>query len=234
MIIKSTFLLCVFLTFVSAEIRQPRDVADVVKEELEALASIVQGRILVAHDDLNNALTTFKTNSINVASQGTISIQQLQQTIDTQLQQIKDFAHAADVDISACTNIREQTLNRFPDILIGELNTYIDNIVAKASSTIDDGTYLVDIVINKVHNLDFQLSQCGGDLLCINSLLTEIELDKVRLPQSIETEVQAVESVLTNLRISVQSNTDWCVSQYISGAFDILRDIQNCANHLVG
>ncbi|KAJ3665283.1 hypothetical protein Zmor_000785 [Zophobas morio] len=232
MALKSTFLLCAFLAFASAEI-QPRDLADQVREELEALKSIVQGRILAAHDDLNNDLTDFRTNSGNVANAGTISIAQESQTVDQQLQAIKDLAHVANVDISPCTNVREQTLNRLPNRLTREMNNCISEVDSRASSTSSNGRYLVDIVINKVHNLEFQLRQCRDDLLCIAPLLTEIELDKIRLPQSVDTEVQAVQGLLTTLRLSVQTCSDSSVAQYITEAFGILGDIQACADRLI-
>ncbi|XP_063908618.1 uncharacterized protein LOC135126525 [Zophobas morio] len=234
MALKATFLLCAFLAFGSAAIRQPRDLADQAREELEALESIVQGRIFAAHDDLNNILTDFRTNSANVATEGTISIQQESQTVDQQLQAIKDLAHVANVDISACTNIREHTLNRLPDRLVRKLNVCVTGIDIQAASLVGDGRYLVDIVYNKVRNLEFQLNRCRDDLLCIAPLLTEIELDKVRLPQNVDTEVLATSSLLTTLRLSVESCSSSHVAQYVTEAFGILGDIQACADRLIG
>ncbi|XP_063908617.1 uncharacterized protein LOC135126523 [Zophobas morio] len=231
---KATFLLFVFLAFASAKIWTPRDLADQVREELEALEALVHGEILAAHNDLSDALSNFLTNSGNVANEATISIQQEKQTIDTTLQSIKDLAHVVNVDISPCTNIREQSLNRLPERLTREMNSCITDVNTRASSTASDGRYLVDVIINKVHNLEFQLRQCGDDLLCIAPLLTEIELDKVRLTNCVKTEVQAVEGLLTTLRLSVQTCSDSKVAQYITEAFGILGDIQACADRLIG
>ena len=142
---------------------------------LDALEALVEGRIFVAHDDLNNALTNFRTNSGNVANEGTIGIQEEQQTITASTQ-------------GPCTNVREQSLNRLADRLTGELNIYINDVDIRASSTISDGRYRVDVLIKKVHGLDFQLSRCREDSL-----------------QSVETEILAVQSLSTTLRRSVQT-----------------------------
>ncbi|KAJ3665285.1 hypothetical protein Zmor_000788 [Zophobas morio] len=227
MALKTTFLLCAFLALASA------DLANEAKEAIEALKGVVQDRILAAHSDLDIGLTTFLTNSENVASNAARAILELQETIDAQLQEIKDLALEADISISPCTNVREQALNKLPGRLIEELGKYVSDAKGQASSATISGFYLVDILINKVQSLDFQLHQCQGDLLCIAPLLTEVENHKVQLVQNVDTEFEAVEYALLTLKLNVQSYSDSRITTYIRDGFDIVRTIRNCANNLI-
>ena len=128
--------------------------------------------------------------------------------MDAQLKAVRDLAHVANVDISPCTNVREQILKELPDRLIKELKTCIKGVKKRASLTTKKGRKHVDIIISKIHNMESELFHCGKDLLCIAPLLKEIELDKFQLPENVDTEVLAVDNMFTTLRLSVQSCSD--------------------------
>jgi hypothetical protein len=158
----------------------PRDLADEAEKQLEELRNIVQGDILVAHDDLQSLETAFKTYSDNILKNGAIEIQQESEAVDGQLTTIKDLAHTAGKDVSSCTDIREEVLERLPESYIVAMGNCIGTINNEAQRILDSSTYIVDISINKVNELEFQLRQCRGDILCISPLVTEISLSKIR------------------------------------------------------
>jgi hypothetical protein len=208
--------------------------ADEAQEQLDELQSIVQGDILVAHDDLQSLETAFLTYSDNIVKNGAIEIQQESEAIDGQLTTIKDLAHSAGKDVSSCTDIREEVLERLPESYVAAMGDCIRTINYQVQEIVYTSSYIVDIIINKVYSLQSQLAQCGGNILCISPLVTEISLSKIRLPQNIKTEVQAAESTLTTLRLSSQGCSDDRVAEYTSEANSILGDITACVDRIIG
>ncbi|RZC40988.1 hypothetical protein BDFB_005026 [Asbolus verrucosus] len=183
---------------------KPRDVISEAKEQLEELKRIVQGDILAAHDELNNLLTDFLTFGDNVLKGGELAIQQEHETIIGQLTTIKDLAHSAGKDISVCTDIRENALNTLAGTYSDQLFHCIVGKSRAANKIVEDARYIVDISINKVRELEHQLNSCGEDILCVSPIVTEIQLDMIRLPQNIKTEVNAAGKLLNILKLSVE------------------------------
>ncbi|XP_044258097.1 uncharacterized protein LOC123007107 [Tribolium madens] len=212
----------------------PRDLIDDATKQLEELKSIVQGQILVAHSDLQQVQQDFQTYGANSAESAAVNIQQEKDTIDSQLQTIKDLAHSAGKDVSACTDIRETVLDRLPRSYVDEMNRHIAGLISEVGTILSDARYIVDISINKVHSLEHQLEKCKGDILCISPLITEIQMNKIRLPQNIKTEVQAAESLADTLKVSVNDASEQNVAQYTSEASSILGDITACVNRIIG
>jgi hypothetical protein len=99
---------------------------------------------------------------------------------------------------------------------------------------ISSAMIFIDVVINKVRNLEFQFGQFREDLFCISPLITEIELDKIRLPQNIKSEVSSAEGLLTRLKLSVIQCSDDNISGYINDANAMLQDIIGCADKILG
>jgi hypothetical protein len=213
---------------------RPRDLADEAEKQLYELKRMVQGDILVGHIQLQSSQTAFLTYSNNILKNGAIEIQQESEAIDGQLTTIKDLAHSAGKDVSSCTDIREEVLERLPESYIVAMGGCIGTINNEAQKILDSSTYIVDISINKVNELEFQLQQCRGEILCISPLVTEISLAKIRLPQNIKTEVQAAQSILTTLKLSTQGCSDDRVVEYTSEANSILGDIIACIDRIIG
>jgi hypothetical protein len=231
---KLVVFLCALLALSHGKLLTPRDLADEAEEQLDELKNIVQGDILVAHSDLQSLQTAFMTYSDNILKNGAIEIQQEAEAVDGQLTTIKDLAHSAGKDVSSCTNIREEVLGRLPERYIEAMGDCIGTINNEAQRILESSKYIVDVSINKVHELEFQLSQCRGYILCISPLVTEISLSKIRLPQNIKTVVQAAESTLTTLRLSTQGCSDDRVAEYTSEANSILGDITACVDRIIG
>lgn len=164
---------------------------------------------------------------------GLVELQQEAETIHSQLQTIKDLGHAAGKDISSCLNVREEylqrLLGRFIEVIVG----CTKGLISEAESLVKNGLYIIDININKVHALEQQLERCGEDILCISPLITEIQLSKIRLPQNIKTEVQATQSLLNTLKVSVQSCLNENIAEYTTQAGSILGDIAACVDRII-
>ncbi|EEZ97905.1 hypothetical protein TcasGA2_TC000290 [Tribolium castaneum] len=226
-------ILCVLFAFANAKHFSPRDLIDEATRQLEELKQIVHGDILVAHDDLSDLVIAFKTYADTNQKQAIVAVQQEAQSIDSQLQTVKDLGHAAGVDISSCINVREPLLRKLPGHYAQAISNCTYGLDGEADAIAHNARYIVDVTINQVHRLELELENCKGEILCISPLITEIELNKIRLPQNIKTEVQATQSVLTTLRISVQACGNDNVAQYTTEASSILNDIINCVDRLL-
>jgi DNA polymerase III alpha subunit (gram-positive type) len=86
---KSVVFLCALLAVSHSKLLTPRDLADEAEEQLDELKSIVQGDILVAHNDLQTLQTDFLIYSDNIVKNGAIEIQQEFEAVDGQLTTIK-------------------------------------------------------------------------------------------------------------------------------------------------
>lgn len=162
-----------------------------------------------------------------------MSIQEERDSIDSQLQTIKDLAHSAGKDISSCTNVREEYLNRLPETYYTEINNEVSTVIGEVSTVLSDARYIVDITINKVDDIEHQLERCGTSITCVSPIVTEIQLNKIRLPQSIKTEVLAAEGLVTTLKVSVSDASEQGVAGYTSTATSVLSDITFCANNII-
>ncbi|EEZ97907.1 hypothetical protein TcasGA2_TC000292 [Tribolium castaneum] len=231
---RQVFVILVAFLAYQVNSSQIRDIIDEAEKQLAELKSIVEGNILLSHVTLKNLEYDFLSNNHNVLTQGVVSIQQESETISAQVQSIKDLAQAANKDISSCTSIREELLKRLPAEYGEQLKECIFHLNREEATFVTESKYIIDISINKVHHLEHQFEQCNREIVCISPLLTEIQMDKIRLPQNIKTQVTAVESLLTSLKVSATQCSDRFVSQYTSDANSILQDIISCANRIIG
>lgn len=214
--------------------KTPRDIADDALEQLETLKSVVKGEIMAAHDDLNAASADFLNFGENTLQEGKIDIEQEHETVLQQITEVKDLAMGAGYDVSSCTNIREQLLNLLPAEYTDQMSKCISQTSTEESRIMTDARYVVDVYYNRIGDLEFQVKQCKGEILCLSPILTQIQLDVVRLPQYIRTEVIAVEELLKPLQLSVESCSTTKVSEYVGDATAIFQDIQLCVNKILG
>jgi hypothetical protein len=207
---------------------------DEAEKQLEDLKGKVQGQVTVAHNDLQILETDFRTITYNEFDEGGITIEQEQTIIVTQINQIKDFANTANKDISSCVDVRQELLDRLSREYTNLLRNCLFGMNREGGGIISSAMIFIDVVINKVRNLEFQFGQFREDLFCISPLITEIELDKIRLPQNIKSEVSSAEGLLTRLKLSVIQCSDDNISGYINDANAMLQDIIGCADKILG
>lgn len=211
----------------------PRDLEDEAEEQMQALKSTVQGQIFSAHNSLSSDLQEFLTSSDDVNKQAIIDLETEHETVTEQVTTLAELAESAGVDATSCVDARQTLI----DSLVGEwadsLVTCIGVIDKEASTLYTNAVYIVDVVFNQVNSLEFRLKQCSGQLSCISTIVTTIQLDMVRLPQNIQTEVNAVESLLETLKISINSCASSHITGYIGDVTPVVSDVETCINKLL-
>lgn len=210
-----------------------RDIADEAEDQLQNLKSTVQGQILAAHNSLSSDLQQFQTSSDDTNKQAIIDLETEHETITEQVNTLVELAESAGVDATSCVDARQTLI----DSLVGEwadsLVTCIGVIDKEASTLYTNAVYIVDVVFNQVNRLEFQLKQCSGQLSCISAIVQTIQLDMIRLPQNIQTEVNAVETLYATLQISINNCASSHITGYIGEVNPLVLDVETCINKLL-
>ncbi|XP_063908619.1 uncharacterized protein LOC135126526 [Zophobas morio] len=233
MVVK-TFILVVSIVAIQASV-VPFDLIDDAKEDLEALRQIVLGAIFAGQNDLDDFNLDLQNFGSNTETSAILTVQSEGQTINSSLIVLKDLAHTAEADISYCLQGRENYLNNLPVVILADLNDCVFGDIAEGSRVLGEVKYLIDITINTVDALEFQLGLCDTDSdNCINAIIQQIEFETEKIPQQIKVELLKAEELFGELKISVQECADLKISQYVSSANTILKDITQCVNAIIG
>lgn len=195
---------------------------------------IVQGQIGMAHNNLDSQHMSYQTQSYNKEKLAQIDLASKLQTVQNQIQTLKNLAASAGVDAATCTETREKDIDSLQLNYVVLLGNCIDDINTEAAKHIQDSLYTVDIIINKVTSLEFQLEQCAGKLTCLSPILTLVQSYNIKLPQDIQLKVANAKTYLETLLIPVGQCSDSKVASFINEANTIVAEIETCINKILG
>ncbi|XP_063908603.1 uncharacterized protein LOC135126512 [Zophobas morio] len=231
---KSCILVVISVVAIQASV-VPFDLIDDAKEDLEALRQTVLGAILAAENNLDDFSLDLQSFASNTERSAIVTVQSEREAINNSLTVLKNLAHSAEADISYCLDGRENYLSNLHITILADLNDCVFGKIVQGSIVLREIKYLIDININSVNALEFQLELCeaAGDP-CITVLIQEIELATERVPQQIKVEVLKAEELFGELKISVQECADLKISQYVTTANTILDDITQCVDAIIG
>jgi hypothetical protein len=103
----------------------------------------------------------------------------------------------------------------------------------EVANIVDSSKYVVDVTINKVDSLRFQVGSCDGSILCVSPIVTDVEKAKIELPQQIEAEVREVEGFVGDLKVIVEECSDNNVADFTGYVTELLVRISDCANEIM-
>jgi hypothetical protein len=223
-----------FQTAIAApNLATPYDLVDEVYAQIDELRALIQGVILEAHDNLDSLSTNLLSYSDSTVEDGGIAIDQVHETVNSQLTQIKELAASANKDITKCLSGREQLINKLPAERKERLRVCVVKQNEEVANIVDGSKYVVDVTINKVDSLRFQVGSCDGSILCVSPIVTEVEKAKIELPQQIEAEVLEVEGFVGDLKVIVEECSDNNVADFTGYVTDLLVRISDCANEIM-
>lgn len=200
---------------------------------METLRATVRGEILEAHSNLNSFIIQYQVQKNIVNKLAGLQIFNGQTTIVNQINALVNLAASAGVDASECTEPRQEVVNNLSNKHYDNLFSCINTITQKANQLVDDASYQVDIEINTVDRLEFQLNQCNKELLCISALVTEIQLSEVKLPENIKTKVNTVEDLVNSMTGSLNECGNIHVAAFESESANNIKEIQDCIENLM-
>lgn len=193
------------------------------------LDAYISSCIYWAHEHLDSAGATLVAQSTDLLNDGIIAIDQSYTSATLQLDQLKQLAG----DISSCTSGREDKLNALPIDYKEKLNTCIVDQNVYVASLVDKGKYVIDISINDVKTLEFQVKLCGDSIICLEPIFTKIALMDVELPQKITLEENNVKAEIEQVAVMVSNCHTLNVSNFVGSANVILGEITDCVNDLL-
>lgn len=211
----------------------PFDIGDQVTKELAGLKAIVQGQIGMATNNIDSYHITYQIQSANEFQSGQVALDSQLQTIKDQIQTLENLGASAGVDATNCTK-RE---NIIEDVLYFDygvrLQSCIESLSGQAAQLVEDAIYSVDIIINKVNSLEFQVRQCNGGSSCLSDILTLVQNYNIILPQNIQLEANNAKNYLDTLFVSVGKCSDTNIDDFVIEANSIIAEMTTCVNDML-
>lgn len=186
-----------------------------------------------AHNGLSSALQSFHMNSNTKKQQSSINMQTEYQKSMAMISIYKNMASSAGVDGSACVGTHSDDIAHLHSVHTQNLNQCVGAAGSEGTQIIDDAKYVIDIAINNLESLQFQLDQCNKQLTCILPLVTEIEMQEVKLGESIRTNVGSAQSLLATLNTTVDKCSQDYAATYISEASTRVEEIKDCIDSII-
>lgn len=208
------------------------DLFDYANSQVDELRTLLKGNIAVAHNNLQSLLYSFYDFSGDMDGFGIIHIQNYENQIKAEINQLKELATTAEVDISYCLIDKEQLLTDISTQKIAAMKTCMASLTIEAAEIVTNSKYLVDVTYNKVDAIQFQINQCSSDA-CLEPIIELIMSDNIKLPEQIKVELSTATDFVDTLKVSTQNCRENNVAEFTASSDVLLNDITNCANDLL-
>jgi hypothetical protein len=210
----------------------PFTLYDQALEKLMELRQIVNSAILVAHSEISSSRSAHDNYADSVKDKGESELNDAAQTIDGQITDIKNLV--GDIKIDVCLDYNVPALDNLLTNQISELKSCITDINNRLNSQISDVLLNVDSTINKVDDLETQLSFCtSGSIICISPIVRDIDVAKTELPENINVEVHKANENIDVLTTEVDGCSTSSVATYNTESGILLERIEKCVNELL-
>ncbi|KAH0809564.1 hypothetical protein GEV33_013227 [Tenebrio molitor] len=207
----------------------PFTLYDQALEKLMELRQIVNSAILVAHSEISSSRSAHDNYADSVKDKGESELNDAAQTIDGQITDIKNLV--GDIKIDVCLDYNVPALDNLLTNQISELKSCITDINNRLNSQISDVLLNVDSTINKVDDLETQLSFCtSGSIICISPIVRDIDVAKTELPENINVEVHKANENIDVLTTEVDGCSTSSVATYNTESGILLERIEKCVS----
>ncbi|XP_044258094.1 uncharacterized protein LOC123007104 [Tribolium madens] len=207
---------------------------DDAKALLQNLNDLALGNILVAHDQINDLGSNLDGFSADVIFKSELDIQEENQAVNEEIANFKSLAEAVNKNISECLNGNEKKLTELPEIYRKQVKECIADVQKESNSMLSQAFYNVDILMNHVHDLSFQLGQClEDDNECISAVVDKINNAIENIPLKIKAEVNTANEEVELSQAKIQQCADLGVAGYVEGVTDIMNDVTVCVNEII-
>lgn len=169
----------------------------------------------------------------NVYGESSTALQQEYQTLRNELEASKSLASEAGVDATSCINYPEEAIFKLQQQIADNflMCQYYSNL--ESTQIRVDATYNTDVLINHVEIFEFQLEFCSGDFICVEPLLSKIELAIVDYPQKIDLELENSQKLYDELKVSIKNCLSEELSRITGEGSSIVNNAVSCVNNLL-
>lgn len=205
---------------------------DEIYEKLEELELTVKTSITTNSDSIDDMVLASRTTRQNLYAAAEIDLDQEWSTVWLRVLKIKELS--VGYNIAVCLQWREDVILRLPQRCRDDMNTCLDPFDTLLDSIGSDSKAKISVLINEVDSLNGQVVQCDGSLLCLEPLVTQIELASIEIPQKAAVEVENAKTMIAEIDVETKDCIDAGVAYMVAtghGATDVIED---CANNIVG
>ncbi|KYB29388.1 uncharacterized protein LOC662180 [Tribolium castaneum] len=212
----------------------PFTLYDQALKKLEELRIIVDSAIASAKLTLTSASTSHHKYADESLAAADVKLRDEADKIQGSIQDMQNIANGAGVSIHSCLRLTQPQLERALADSQGELASCVSGVNGEVDTNINDAKRGVDATTGDVDDLLAQIKSCTtGSILCLSPIIRQIDVDKVELPELIETEVHKAVTLVDTLTPKVDHCSDSNVSTYVTEATTILQSIEDCVNRIL-
>ncbi|XP_044258093.1 uncharacterized protein LOC123007103 [Tribolium madens] len=212
----------------------PYTLYDQALQKLGELRIIVDSAIASAKTNLNSASTAHHKYADESLSAAEVKLQDEADKINGAITDMQNMANSAGVNIRSCLRLTQPQLDRALLNSQHGLATCVSDANKEVDTNIDQAKKEVGDATNNVDELLIQIKACTtGSILCLSPVIRQIDVDKVELPEVIESEVHKAVVLVDTLTPKVDHCSDSNVSTYVTAATSILQTIEDCVNSIV-
>lgn len=133
--------------------------------------------------------------------------------------------------VAQCLEGREDELNDLPNVYFDSLNSCIASSDQESTQIKEDGTYRVDIIMNEVYQLEFELLKCEtSQENCYSNVINNINAQVAALPIKIQSEVVKVNDAADILKGKITDCSDNNVAGFTAKGVSLINEIAHCIN----
>lgn len=211
----------------------PRDLLDEVREQLVQLRTTMQIRIWNSISELDYQERDFFKHRDNVFQESTVALQQKYESLLGQITASKILAETANINVSSCVDEPEEALFNLQKQITSNFWMCEWDANQESRKIVVETTYNTDILINHVEVFEFQIESCRGNFICIQPILTQIQLAIVTYPLKIDEELESSQNLFDQLKVFI-TKCDAIELAKITGEGDnIVENAIDCVNRLL-
>lgn len=197
-------------------------------EQLENLRAVVTAAIFQGHIDLENLVTDAITNRDDKYTDAEVSLDTEYERVFNKLQTIKEYFGNAGANMTICLQWREAVVLELPNRCRNDLNDCLKPLIDEIEDVKTNANYTIDIIVTDVDAYEFQLKQCGDQILCLTELITQIALAEDRITTKVQKQVDDTSEQLDTLKVPIGECMDAAVAYMIETGDGVVDYIGEC------
>lgn len=150
------------------------------------------------------------------------------------LNEIKNQAADAQVNITSCLEENEDNLNQLPDVLLVDLDSCLSTTSEATEVILEDSIDVVNGTLRLVSVVEGQLERCGTAIICLYAVIYEADTQRTSIAHLIEDEVESADIFVGSSEVIMQTCAVQASVRMRVQSGRILQEIEQCVNDILG
>ncbi|KAJ8983209.1 hypothetical protein NQ317_016430 [Molorchus minor] len=191
-----------------------------VEKFLKKLEEAVDKALAQAQQALDDAAKKVNETAQTIQASAVAEMQSTEQKLEEEIDELKQKAADAGVNIDECLEGNEDQLVNLPNTLSDDMIHCVSDRIIEGIGYAQDALNKIQEVVNEIENIKQEIKDCGSGLKavkCLAKLAIKIEEDITSLPTKIEADAAATVVLISQLEDKIKdcasSKVDECESQ---------------------